>query len=212
MRHLFLTAALLLPIASAQMMVSDIPALPPGGASQAPAAAPAAPAVPAPVTPAAPAPTATPAPAAPAAAVPAAQAGPVAKVEIVEVEVTAPASTGATPTVASEDVGEVMVPVMATDKDDKPVAGVAVTWEVKNTGKAPIYVISSIMDDTSTNIAATIAPDQTATYQTMTGADGSVTLLLNATASTAASLKLTASTGEVKNIRGSTQTIDWIGQ
>ncbi|CAM3938023.1 hypothetical protein [Deinococcus frigens] len=185
MRHLILTAALLLPLASAQMSVSDIPALPPGVV----------------------APVAAPAPAAPAV-----QAGPVDKVEIVEVEVTAPASTGNTPTVASDDVGEVMVPVMATDKDGNPVAGVAVTWEVKNTGKNPIYVIASIMDDQPTGIAATIAPDETATYQTMTGADGSVMLLLNATASTAASLKLTASTGEVKNMRGSAQTIDWIGQ
>jgi hypothetical protein len=187
MRHLMLTAALLLPTATAQISVSDIPALPPGAV--------AAPAVPAT------APTATPA-----------QAGPVARVEIQDVEITSPVSAGATPTVASDDVGEVMIPVLATDKDGNPVAGVAVTWEVKNTGKAPVYVISSMVNGTATAIAATIAPDETVKYETMTGADGTVTLLLNATASTAAALKLTAPTGEVKNLRNAAQTIDWIGQ
>ncbi|QFP75775.1 hypothetical protein [Deinococcus sp. AJ005] len=181
MRYLILTAALLLPLASAQMSVSDIPALPPGTVAQA--------------TPAAPA-----------------QAGPVAKVEIQDVEITAPVSTSATPTVASDDVGEVMIPVLATDKDGNPVTGVAVTWEVKNTGKNPVYVISVAVDGKATDIAATVAPDETVKYETMTGADGTVTLLLNATASTAAALKLTASTGEVKNLRDAAQTIDWIGQ
>lgn len=199
MRHLFLTAALLLPLtalqtASAQISVSDIPALPPGAVAQAAPAAPAdtAPAVTAPATPA--------------------QAGLVAKVEIQDVEITSPVSTGTTPTVTSDDVGEVMIPVLATDKDGNPVAGVAVTWEVKNTGKNPVYVISSMVDGTATAIAATIAPDETVKYETMTGADGTVTLLLNATASTAAALKLTAPTGEVKNLRNAAQTIDWISQ
>ncbi|OLV17298.1 hypothetical protein [Deinococcus marmoris] len=167
MRHLILTAALLLPLASAQVSVSDIPALPPSAV------------------------------------------GPVAKVEIEELEVKAAVSTNATPTVASGDQGEIMVPVVATDKNDNPVAGVAVTWEVKNTGKNPLYVISSIVNNQSTAIAATISPDQTVKYETMTGVDGSVTLLLNATASTSATLTLTASTGEVKNLGGSTQTIEW---
>ncbi|UQN08225.1 hypothetical protein [Deinococcus sp. QL22] len=183
MRHLILTAALLLPMASAQISISDIPALPLSVVAQ-------------------PQPT----PAAPV------QAGPVAKVEIQDVEITSPVSTGQTPTVASDDVGEVMIPVLATDKDGNPVAGVAVTWEVKNTGKAPIYVISSLMDGKATSVAATIAPDETVKYETMTGANGQVTLLLNATASTAAALKLTASTGEIKNLRDAPQTIDWIGQ
>lgn len=183
MRHLILTAALLLPMASAQISISDIPALPLRAVAQ-------------------PQPT----PAAPA------QAGPVAKVEIQDVEITSPVSTGETPTVASDDVGEVMIPVLATDKDGNPVAGVAVTWEVKNTGKAPIYVISSMVDGKATSVAATIAPDETVKYETMTGTDGQVTLLLNATASTAAALKLTASTGEIKNLRDAPQTIDWIGQ
>jgi hypothetical protein len=183
MRHLILTAALLLPMASAQISISDIPALPLRAVTQ-------------------PQPT----PAAPA------QAGPVVKVEIQDVEITSPVSTGETPTVASDDVGEVMIPVLATDKDGNPVAGVAVTWEVKNTGKAPIYVISSMMDGKATSVAATIAPDETVKYETMTGTDGQVTLLLNATASTAAALKLTASTGEIKNLRDAPQTIDWIGQ
>ncbi len=185
MRHLILTAALLLPAASAQMSVSDIPALPPGATAQAPTAMPAAPAV---------------------------QAGPVAKVEIQDVEITSPVSAGTTPTVASDDVGEVMIPVLATDKDGNPVAGVAVTWEVKNTGKNPVYVISVTVDGKATDIAATIAPDETVKYETMTGSDGTVTLLLNATASTAAALTLTTSAGEVKNLRDSKQTIDWIGQ
>lgn len=194
MRHLILTASLLTALnfvhASAAVLPTQIAQAAPVPAPTAPAPA---------VIPAA-------APAMPA------SASAVTKVEIEEVEVTAPVSTNATPTVASEDVGEVMVPVMATDKDGNPVAGVAVTWEVKNTGKAPIYVISSIMDDKSTTIAATIAPNETVKYETMTGADGSVTLLLNATASTSASLKLTAPTGEVKNLRDAVQTIDWIGQ
>lgn len=187
MRHLILTVALLLPVASAQMSVADIPALPPGATAQ--------------VTP--------PAPAAPTAP---AQAGPVAKVEIQDVEITAPVSTNATPTVASDDVGEVMIPVLATDKDGNPVAGVAVTWEVKTTGKNPVFVIASVVDGKMTDIAATIAPDGTAKYETVTGADGTVTLLLNAAASTAAALTLTTSTGEVKNLRDAKQTIDWIGQ
>ncbi|GGO38094.1 hypothetical protein [Deinococcus humi] len=186
MRHLMLTAALMLPTATAQISVASIPALPPGVVAQT-------------------------TPAAPAAAIPV-QAGPVARVEIQDVEITSPVSAGATPTVASDDVGEVMIPVLATDKDGNPVAGVAVTWEVKNTGKAPVYVISSMVDGTATAIAATIAPDETVKYETMTGMDGTVTLLLNATASTAAALKLTASTGEVKNLRDAAQTIDWIGQ
>ncbi len=197
MRHLMLTAALLLPTASAQLSVTDIPALPPGAVAQ---AAPAAPATATPAT-ATPAPTTTPT-----------QAGPVSRVEIQDVEITSPVSTGTTPTVASDDVGEVMIPVLATDKDGNPVAGVAVTWEVKNTGKAPVYVISSMVDGTATAIAGTIAPDETIKYETTTGADGTVTLLLNATASTAAALKLTAPTGEVKNLRDAAQTIDWIGQ
>ncbi len=188
MRHLLLTAALLLPLASAQISVSDIPALPPGVTAQAPAAAPATPAA------------------------PTAQAGPVARVEIQDVEITAPVSTNTTPTVASDDVGEVMIPVLATDKDGNPVAGVAVTWEVKNTGKNPVFVIASMVDGRATDIAATIAPDGTARYETVTGADGTVTLLLNAAASTAAALTLTAPTGEVKNLRDAKQTIDWIGQ
>ncbi len=111
----------------------------------------------------------------------------------------------------SDDVGEVTVPVLATDKDGNPLPGVAVTWEVKNTGKAPIYVISSQAGEQVTLMAATIAPGETAKYETVTGADGMVTLLLNATASTAAALKLTTPAGEVKNLRGAAQTIDWIG-
>lgn len=188
MRHLILTVALLLPVASAQISVSDIPALPPGATAQAAAATPAAPTA------------------------PAVQAGPVVKVEIQDVEITAPVSTNATPTVASDDVGEVMIPVLATDKDGNPVAGVPVTWEVKTTGKNPVFVIASVVDGKMTDIAATIAPDGTAKYETMTGADGTVTLLLNAAASTAAALTVTASTGEVKNLRDAKQTVDWIGQ
>ena len=186
MRHLMLTTALLLPTATAQISVASIPALPPGAVAQT---------APVSSTPATPV-----------------QAGPVARVEIQDVEITSPVSTGTTPTVASDDVGEVMIPVLATDKDGNPVAGVAVTWEIKNTGKAPVYVISTIADGKAVQIAATIAPDETVKYETVTGADGQVTLLLNATASTAAALKLTAPTGEVKNLRDAAQTIDWIGQ
>lgn len=192
MRLILLTAALLTPIASAQTTIFDIPALPPG------VSAPPAPAAPA-------APAAEP-------AAPAVQAGPVAKVEIQEVEVTAPASASATPTVASDDVGEVVTPVLATDKDGNPVSGVEVTWEVKNTGKAPLYVISSQSGEEVTPLAATIQPGETGTYKTVTGTDGLTSLLLNATASTAAALKLSTSLGEVKNMRAAAQTIDWIGQ
>lgn len=156
----------------------------------------------------APAPAST--PAVPTPTTPAATAA--IKVEIQDVEITAPASTGTTPTVQSDDVGEVTVPVLASSKDGSPLAGVAVTWEVKNTGKAPIYVISSQAGDQVTPVAATIAPGETAKYETVTGTNGMVTLLLNATASTAAVLKLTTSTGEVKNLRSAAQTIDWIGQ
>lgn len=195
MRSLILTAALLMPAASAQVTIFNIPALPPGATTPpAPAPAPAA------------APAATPAPAAPAAPV----AGPVAKVEIQDVEVTSPVSTNASPTVASEDVGEVLVPVLATDKDGVPVSGVEVSWEVKNTGKAPVYVISSASGANATQIAATIQPGETVKYTTTTGTDGTTSLLLNATAPTAAALKLSTSLGDVKNMRDAAQSIDWI--
>lgn len=197
MRSLVLTAALFIPIASAQVTVMDIPALPLKGAT-----APSAPAA----TPA-PAPVAT-----PAAATPTPSAGPVAKVEIQDVEVTAPASSGTTPTVASDDVGEVLIPLLATDESGKPVAGVATTWEVKNTGKNPIYVIQSKSAEATKEIAATIAPDETYKVEIVTGEDGTASLLLNATASTAAALKIVTSLGEVKNMRDAAQTIDWLGQ
>lgn len=202
MRLLILTTALLLPVAAAQVSVNDIPALPPG--------------VTAPPAPSAPATTEAPAAEAPAAEAPAEgpaapmQAGPVAKVEIQEVEVTAPVSTSATPTVASEDVGEVLIPVLATDANGTPVAGVTTTWEVKNTGKNPIYVIQSTSGANNTNIAATIAPDETYKVELTTGEDGRASLLLNATASTAATVKVTSSLGEAKNMRDAAQSIDWI--
>ena len=110
--------------------------------------------------------------------------------EIQEVEVTAPASTGTTPTVASDDVGEVLIPLLATDANGTPVAGVTTTWEVKNTGKNPIYVIQSASGANNTNIAATIAPDETYMVELTTGEDGRASLLLNATASTAAASRI----------------------
>lgn len=143
---------------------------------------------------------------------PAPVAGPLARVEIQDVEVTSPVSTGASPTTASDDVGEVVVPVLATDKDGNPVAGVAVEWEVKNTGKADLYIISSQSGDATQQLAVKVAPGESWKGSTTTGADGSTSLLLNATASTAASLKLSSPLGEVKNLREAAQSIDWIGQ
>lgn len=203
MRLLILTTALLLPVATAQITINDIPALPPGVTAPPAPSAPAEPAAPEPApAPETPAPTETPA---------APTAGPVAKVEIQEVEVTAPASTGSAPTVASDDVGEVLIPLLATDADGNPVPGVTTTWEVKNTGKNPIYVIQSKSGADVSDIAATIAPDETYKVELTTGADGTASLLLNATASTAAALKVTSSLGDVKNMRDAAQSIDWIG-
>jgi len=136
----------------------------------------------------------------------------VTKVEIQDVEVTAPASTAATPTVASDDVGEVLVPVLASDKDGTPAAGVEISWEVKNTGGSPVYVISSVTGGQVTQIAATIAPGTSAVFKTVTGSDGSCGLMLNATANTSATLNLKTAFGEVKNLRAVTQTVDWIAQ
>ncbi|EYB67259.1 hypothetical protein DEIPH_ctg046orf0063 [Deinococcus phoenicis] len=185
MRHLFLSTALLLSSATAQVTIFSIPALPPG--------------MTAPSQP-------------PAQSNPATPAGPVQKVEIQEVEVTSPVSTGTSPTVASEDVGEVSIPLRATDKDGRPVAGVSIDWEVKNTGKAPVYVISSQSGGAEQLLGTTIAPGETWKGTTTTGPDGITALLLNAAASTAAALKVTGPTGEVKNLREAAQTIDWIGE
>lgn len=182
MRYLLLPAALLFGAATAQTTIFTIPALPPAKA----------------------------APAQTAQVQPAPVAGPVARVEIQDVEVTSPVSTGASPTIASDDVGEVLVPVLATDKDGTPVAGVAVEWEVKNTGKAELYIISATSGGAAQNLAVTLAPGDSWKGSSTTGADGSTTLLLNATASTAASLKLSSPLGEVKNLRDAAQSIDWI--
>lgn len=192
MRTVLMTTVLLLGAASAQMTIFQIPALPPVSAQPAVS-------TPAPTTPA---PTAAQAPIA---------QMPVAKVELQDVEVTAPASTGTTPTVASDDVGEVIVPVLATDKDGNPVAGVEVGWTVKNTGKAPLYVISSESAGASQNVAAILEPGATGTYTTVTGLDGLTSLLLNATASTAALIQPVTSLGEVKNLRSAVQSVDWLG-
>lgn len=185
MRIAFLITALFLATASAQVTVFQIPALPSGQVKS---------------------PVASPSPDRPAVQ------GAVARVELQDVEVTVPVSTNPTPLEASEDAGEVDVPVLATDQNGRPVSGVEVNWTVKNTGKAAVFVISSHSAGNQLKITATIEPGATGTYTTTTGIDGLTSLLLNAASSTSAVVQPVTLLGEVKNMRSAVQSIDWLGQ
>lgn len=139
-----------------------------------------------------------------------AQTTPAVKGEIMDVEVTSSVSETADPFLSEDLPGEVEVPLAVTRPDGRPAPGVAVRWNVQNTGKNPAYVIAQWSEGQRTALRVRIEPGATNTFATTTGSDGRTKLLLNATAAGQVRVVPVIDGVEVKNLREVVHLVDWI--
>ena len=133
-----------------------------------------------------------------------------AKLEIMEVEATVPASPTIAPFIALGYQGEIAVPIQATDAEGKGLAGVAVEWTVRNTGKAPVYVVAKVDSGVRSGVRVTVAPGASQSVTSTTGDDGRSSITLNANEVTTAMVSAKAGAVVAKNLRGADHRVDWM--
>jgi hypothetical protein len=132
------------------------------------------------------------------------------KLEFQDVEVTAPVSVTNFPFYPIGNVGEVEVPLLATDAEGKGTAGAKIDWTITNSGKNPVFVMAAWSDGQQKRLKITIKAGDKASVSSTTDAEGKTKILLNAT--DAGQAKIAAKSGaiEAKNLRGVAHQVDWI--
>jgi hypothetical protein len=132
------------------------------------------------------------------------------KLEFQDVEVTAPVSVTNFPFYPIGNVGEVEVPLLATDAEGKGVAGAAIEWTITNSGKNPVYVMAAWNNGQQKRLKITIKAGDKASTSSTTDSEGKTKLLLNATEAGQARIVAKSGAVEAKNLRGVAHQVDWI--
>lgn len=133
-----------------------------------------------------------------------------AKLQITDTEVTVPVSPTKAPWIALAYVGEIPVPLEATDAAGKGVAGVVVKWTVQNTGKAPVYVVSAWRSGSRASVRLVIEPGKTADVESVTDEAGKTAIVLNANEVTQAKISAVSGTVKALNLRDVQHQVDWL--